>query len=347
MRVKDFLNINRTVQKELSAKLPSIVVIGGGTGSFTLLQGLKTVTPNLSAIVSMSDDGGSSGILRDELGVLPPGDVRQCLVALSDSLEIRNLFSYRFGDGRFEGQSLGNIILSGLELQYGNFAQAIIIASHILHITGKVIPVTLEKHELVINDGNETIYGEFKIRERIMQSTDARLRLQPPVMINPDARQAIIDADLIVIAPGHILGSIIPNLLVSGMVEALSATTAPLVYVSNLVTKPGQTDGWHVVDFVKQLEKYLGQRKIDYVLFNTKLINSYLLHRYAAEGELPVLNDSLRFREIKARPIGAHLVSQSILAQDPNDKAIKRTLIRHDAKQVAKRLLQIWQEQNN
>ncbi|MGD0284185.1 MAG: gluconeogenesis factor YvcK family protein [Candidatus Saccharimonadales bacterium] len=344
MRVKDILKIDHHTNIAKPEKLPSIVIIGGGTGSFTLLQGLKTVTPNLTAIVSMSDDGGSSGVLRDELGVLPPGDVRQCLVALSDSPEIRNLFSYRFGDGRFEGQSLGNIILSGLELQYGNFAQAIKIAGHILHITGKVIPVTLEKHELVIDDGNETIHGEYIIRERIMQSTDARLRLQPPVMINPEARQAIIDADLIVIAPGHILGSIIPNLLVSGMVEALSVTSAPLVYVSNLVTKPGQTDGWHVVDFVNHLEKYLGQRKIDYVLYNTEPIKSYLLHRYAAEGELPVLNNTVRFSEIKAQPIGAHLVSQSISIQDPNDKAIKRTLIRHDAKQVAKRLFQIWYE---
>jgi uncharacterized cofD-like protein len=347
MHVKNILKISHSAKKTISVKLPSIVVIGGGTGSFTLLQGLKTVTPNLTAIVSMSDDGGSSGVLRDELGVLPPGDVRQCLVALSDSPEIRNLFSYRFGDGRFEGQSLGNIILSGLELQYGNFAQAIKIASQILHITGKVIPVTLERHVLVIDDGGEIIHGEFKIRERNMNCADAQLRLQPPVMINPEARQAIINADLIVIAPGHILGSIIPNLLVNGVIEALSATMAPLVYVTNLVTKPGQTDGWHVVDYVKHLEKYLGQRKIDYVLYNTEPINAYLLHRYASEGELPVLIDKSRFAEIQAQPIGAHLVSQSISTQDPNDKAIKRTLIRHDAKQAAKRLLQIWYEQNS
>lgn len=324
--------------------LPKIVVLGGGTGSFALLQELKEFTPNLSAIVNMSDDGGSTGVLRDELGVLPPGDVRQCLVALSDSLEVRNLFNYRFGDGRFEGQSLGNIILSGLEKQKGSFADAVKVASRILHITGQVIPVTLTEHTLVMTDGAETIEGESNIAKRTIANQDARLTLKPKAVINNEAKKAIEFADLVVIAPGNLYSSLLPIMAVVGIPEALAETKAKIVSVTNLVTKPGQTDGWHVVDYVKQLERYLGKGQIDIVMYNNEPISNELLKKYAYEGEYPVSVAQERFSEISTKAIGARLVSKEISRQDPNDKAIKRTLIRHDGKAVGRQLMSIFYE---
>lgn len=317
---------------------PNIVVLGGGTGSFALLQDLKNLTPNISAIVNMCDDGGSTGVLRDEYGVLPPGDVRQCLVALSDSHELRNLFNFRFGDGRFEGQSLGNIILSGLELQQGSFDKAVSVASDILQIHGRVVPVTLQSHTLVLQDGGREVRGENKIGSDPISSPDARLSLDPVSTINPAAKTAIEEADLIVLAPGNLFGSILPIFAVHGAAEAIADSKGKVVSVTNLVTKPGQTDGWHVVDFVKKIESYLGQGAVNYVLYNNEPISDELIQKYASEGELPVAIDDDRFSEVQAQPMGACLVSQEITQQDPNDTMLRRTLIRHDGARVGKQL---------
>lgn len=320
---------------------PKIVVLGGGTGSFTLLQALKKLTPHITAVVNMSDDGGSTGTLRDELGVLPPGDIRQCLVALSSSPEIRNLFSYRFSEGRFEGQSLGNIILSGLELQHGSFAEAVRVAGDILRITGQVVPVTLDKHDLVMRDGDEIIRGESVINNRPIIHTDATVYLEPAAVLNPAARRSILEADLVVIAPGNLYGSLLPILAVDGMPEVLRQTKAMVVSVTNLVNKPGQTDGWHVADYVRRLEASTDPGTIDVVLYNNAPIAQPLLKKYAAEGEFPVAADQARLAEIKAKTIGARLVASEITTQDPADKAIRRTLIRHDSSQVVQLLKQI------
>ena len=225
---------------------PNIAMIGGGTGSFTLLQELKHLTPNISALVNMSDDGGSTGRLRDELGVLPPGDVRQCLVALSDAPEVRDLFGFRFGEGagEFRGHSLGNIILAGLELQYGDFAKATKVASRILGITGQVIPVTLDNHTLAMQDGDETVEGEYVIGHRKIDARDAHVYHQPAAFMNPEAEEAMQAANLLVIAPGNLYGSLLPALAVTGMKEAFADSPAKKVMITSLVTKPGQTDGW-------------------------------------------------------------------------------------------------------
>lgn len=317
---------------------PRIVLLGGGTGSFSLLQGLKRLTPNLTAIVNMSDDGGSSGTLRDELGVLPPGDVRQCLVALSDLPEARDLFGFRFSAGRLEGQSLGNIILSGLELQYGSLEPAIRVASELLHVQGAVVPVTLEKHTLIAEDKGETYRGEHIIDGALRLSDKTHLYLDPPAHISPAARSAVEAADLIVIAPGSVYTTLLPILSVSGMAEAVASSTAQVVWVANLVNKPLQADDWHIVDYVKHLENLLGNGVIDAVLYNTEPITASLLDRYAADGELPVDIASDRFQEIRAQAIGARLVSREIAAQDPADTSIRRTLIRHDGNAVADEL---------
>jgi len=266
-------------------KAPRIVILGGGTGSFTLLQGLKSLTPNLTAVVSMSDDGGSTGVLRDEYGVLPPGDI--------------------------------------------------------LHIRGQVVPVTLYQHTLVAEDGDRFYYGEHLIDSDIALSKNATLRLEPETQLNPLAHDALCAADLIVIAPGSLYTSLIPILAVTGMRETLARSKARLVSVANLVNKPGQTDGWHVVDYVQQLERYIGTDRITDVLYNTEPISPTLLLRYAKEGELPVDTERTRFAEIAANFHGARLVSKELSARVDGD-VLHRTLIRHDATRVADELKKLF-----
>jgi uncharacterized cofD-like protein len=325
---------------------PKIVVIGGGTGSFTILNELKKFTSVLTAIVNMSDDGGSTGVLRDELGVLPPGDIRQCLVALSDNPEVRNLFNYRFGDGRFEGQSLGNIIISGLELQYQSFEKAIKISSKILHISGQVIPVTLEKNTLIMQDGPDTIKGESNVAKRHIKTTSPLVYLEPKSKINKEAEKAILEADLVVIAPGNLYASLLPIFSVQGVPEAISKTHAQIINIINLVNKPGQTDNWHVADYINEIEKYIGKDQIDIVLYNNEPISSKLLKHYAADNEFPVVIDPHQFKGLNAKLIGKRLVSPEISSQDPHDKKIKRTLIRHDGIEISKQLLKIYSDQS-
>jgi uncharacterized cofD-like protein len=320
---------------------PRIVLIGGGTGSFTLLQGLKEWTPNISAIVNMSDDGGSSGELRDELGVLPPGDIRQCLVALSNSKQTRDLFSYRFANGKLDGHPVGNIILSALELQTGSFAQAVAIVSDFMQITGQVIPVSTNKHKLVMIDDNKTITGENNIGKHKITDRDAKLVLRPKAAINPKAAEAIQKADLVVIAPGNLYCSILPALCVRGMPEELNNTKAKVVMVANLINKPLHTNNWHVVDYLDKIEEYSGKQSIDYVLCNFKLPDASLLEKYSEEGEYPVRIEAKRLREVRTKIIGGDFLGSKIFHQDPNDRLTKRTLIRHDADKVVRHLKKI------
>jgi uncharacterized cofD-like protein len=320
---------------------PKVVLLGGGTGSFTLLQGIKRFTPNVTAIVNMSDDGGSTGTLRDELGVLPPGDIRQCLVALSDQKEARDLFSYRFPSGTFRGQSLGNMILSGLELQYGDLEAAIRIAGSMLDITGKVVPVTLQKHNLLLRDGRKIIRGQDRVSNHTIKHATYKLWLDPVSNINPQANVAIMEADVVLIAPGNFFGSLLPICLVERVAEALQMTTAPVISITNLVNKPNQCPDWHVVDYVQHLEAYLGKGVIDTVLYNTQHISDDLLQRYAAEGEFPVRTDPDRFAELQATAIGVPLVAKEIATQDPADHMIRRTLIRHDPEAVVSELIRL------
>ena len=317
---------------------PKLVLLGGGTGSFALLPGLKKLTTNVTAIVSMSDDGSSTGVLRDELGVLPPGDVRQCLAALSNIPEVRDLFSYRFSKGRLKGHSLGNIIIAGLELQYDNFEEAIRVAGELLNITGRVVPVTLERHRLMMRDGWRTIRGEGRIDHYAIKRPNPKVWLEPEARINPAARQAIMDADMVVIAPGSIYTSLLALFLVEGVSEAMRQTRARIVSVTNLVNEHGQTRDWHVTDYVRKLESYLGPGVIDVALYNNQPITDKLLKRYAAEGEYPVRIDPEGFVGVHARTIGARLVSRDIIHQDPADTAARRAFIRHDADAVCEQL---------
>lgn len=323
-----------------------VVVIGGGTGSFTLLRSLKNYTRHLTALVNMADDGGSTGVLRDELGVLPPGDVRQCLVALAESERTRELFNYRFEEGTFSGHAFGNIFMAALEKMTGNFAEAVEEASRVLNIVGRVEPLTLDPVTLVLEKHNgEVIKGEFQIGHLDFGGvTHPNVHLEPVPRLNPAAAEAIAKADIVVIAPGNLYGSLAPALVVPGISEALKNTKAKKVYVCNLVTKPGQTDGFTVSEFATEIER-LGDFKLDYVLYNTERPSDDLIARYAKDGELPVEYDIDTLKKQHYKAEGGKFLSNEFVAYNSGSAdpiAATRTLIRHDSDNIARALMKIY-----
>jgi len=323
---------------------PHIIVIGGGTGSFTVLSALKEHTRNITAVVNMSDDGGSTGILRDEQGALPPGDVRQCLVALSRAPEtLRTLFNYRYDGGALGGHAFGNLLLTALEKTTGNFGIAVQTASKILNITGQVLPVTLMDCKLIhITHDGDTISGQHAVESHAMHPfIRPELRLEPCAAVNPKVKRALKRAELIVIAPGNLYASLAPTLLVTGLAEAIKETDAPIVLVTNLVTKPGQTDGFKVGDFADEIERFIGSRGVDYVIYNNQRPDKALLQKYAAAGEYWVAADEEALKKAHYQAIGAPLVSGNIPTHSPGDTLIRRTLIRHDGERLAQTIMSL------
>ncbi len=319
----------------------NIVVIGGGTGTFTVLSGLKKYPHNLTAIVSMADDGGSTGRLRDELGVLPPGDIRQCLVALSEAdLILRELFNYRFENGDLGGHSFGNLFISAFEKIAGDLNKALEEVGKVLKIRGNVSPITLDKVWLraKLENGTE-LKGENQINNSWLLSKFGikKLFLKPQAKANPNALKAIAEADVMIIGPGNLYCSIIPNLLVKGIPEAIRRSKALKIYNCNLMTKYGHTDDFKVDDFVRVMEQYLGKGTIDFITYSTKRPPAALLKKYSGEGEWVKLSkESVR----DERYIGADLVSSKIYSQNPVDK-LKRTLVRHDPDKLAKTIVSL------
>lgn len=322
-----------------------IVVIGGGTGSFTLLSGLKKYTHSITALVNMVDDGGSTGMLRDELGVLPAGDVRQCLVALSSSPKVRDLFNYRFDEGSMKGHAFGNLFMAALEKMTGSFSQAVETASEVLGVNGRVFPITLDdtKLSLRLRDGT-VVEGEHAIEVTNIPGDERPwLELSPPATINPHARQAILDADLVVVAPGLLYGSLAPALLVRGVTRALAETKAKKVYVCNLVTKPTQTDGFTVADFVDEIERFAGV-SMDYVLYNNYRPPQELLDKYAHNGEYLVEWDEEGLKKKHYYASGKHLIANGVRQHNKkaDPLAALRSLIRHDSDKIARELMRIY-----
>lgn len=323
-----------------------IAVIGGGTGSFTMLSALKKYTSQIAAIVSMADDGGSTGVLRDELGALPPGDVRQCLVALSDSPKVRDLFQYRFDTGTFEGHSFGNVLLSALEKITGDFSQAVETASEILRIRGTVIPATLDNIRLKMEwlDKSLVLHGERVIDSEFFKHDPRRaeLSLTPNAHPNPMAVAAIEQADVVVIAPGDLYTSLGPLLVIDGIGEALERTNAKIIYVSNLVSKRGQTDGFTVSDHASEIERFAGNKKIlDYVLYNKAAPSEAVAKRYEEEGGYVTLADVDKLMGQHYEAVGGDFLGQMATANGADTLIEKRSLIRHDAKAVAKLILEL------
>jgi uncharacterized cofD-like protein len=289
-----------------------IVAIGGGTGLSTLLRGLKRRTSNLTAVVTVSDDGGSSGRLTKELGVLPPGDIRNCLVALADDEAlVTELFRYRFNDGQgLLGHSFGNIFLAAMTGVTGNFDRAIQESSHVLNIVGRVLPATLGHVRLCaeLNDGS-IVEGESQIP--LAGKPIARVFLEPASV--PPLEQvlaSIRDADAIVLGPGSLFTSILPNLLVDGIAKAIAASPAVKIYVCNVMTQPGETTGMTAADHVATLLSNAQERVCEYVVVNDEPPKR-LLAAYAEEGQGPVTPDTERIAELGLTPVPAPVISET------------------------------------
>ncbi|MFH1826899.1 MAG: uridine diphosphate-N-acetylglucosamine-binding protein YvcK [bacterium] len=328
-------------------KKRKITTIGGGTGSFTTLLGLKKYPVQLSAIVTMMDDGGSSGRLKDELGVLPPGDIRQCITALAKStILLRELFNYRYSLGELKGHTFGNIFLSTLEKQTGSIKQAIKVVGNILNIKGNVIPVTYERSILCVElDDGKIIKGEHHIdvsdnikeRNRIKKAF-----LNPKPKPSKDAIDAMFSSDYILVGPGDLYTSVIPNLLVPGISKALKKTKAKIIYVMNIMTKFGQTTNYSANDHIKDLEKYIGKGVIDIVLINNEKPSSKALAWYENFKEVPVIddvNESKSFKIYRAR-----LIKDLLINGKAQGDSLRRGIIRHDPNKLAKKIMRIISE---
>lgn len=341
-----------------------IVSVGGGTGLSTLLSGLKTYVrkepsphagPNeswietLTAVVTVTDDGGSSGRLRDEFQILPPGDIRNCMAALAeDERLLTKLFQYRFeSEGDLSGHSFGNLFLAALASVTGDFLEAIKVSSEVLAIKGRIFPSTVEDIALVaeLEDGR-LIRGETNIvnsRSGIKRLSLSNERCQPL----PETLHAISDADIITIGPGSLYTSIVPNLLVDGIVEAMRDSAALKVYICNVMTQPGETDGFSVEDHLRVLFDYSPGLELDYVLANSTPISEDLQEKYLLEGaaqvELGTTLDSLDderqelFSEVTKRAHNFCLLYRDVLHEN--------RLVRHDPAKLARLLVEIYQDQ--
>lgn len=312
-----------------------VCVIGGGTGISTILKGLKNYTKNISAIVSMSDDGGGSGILRSEYKMLPPGDVRSCLVALSNTEPLmQTLLQYRFDKGSLEGQNVGNIIIAALNNIYGSFDKALYYMGNVFDITGRVIPVTLTDTHLVAElSTGDKIVGEsiipkmaYKLNGKIIKIT-----MMPKIpKANKDAIKAIEDADTIIIGPGSLYTSIIPNLIIKGILDALKKSKAKKVYIANVMTQRGETLGMTLKDHILALEDHSYKGIFDIVLANNyrgeeKIFKNY----YEYEESLPIFAKDEDKNFLKDRKIK--------LIED-NFVEIKNSFIRHNTKKIGRSL---------
>ncbi len=304
-----------------------IVVIGGGTGVFTVLSGLKKYFDNLTAIVTMADDGGSTGILREEFGILPPGAIRRALVALShsDNRILSELFLYRFQEGSgLSGHSFGNLMITALERITGSFGQAVEEAGKILSVKGRILPVSLKPSRLMaeLEDGT-VIKGEVNIDIPKHDGTKkiSRVWLESDVDINPQAKNAILEADLVIIGPGDLYTSLIPNLLVRGVKESLKKTKAKTVYFTNLMTKFGETNGFNASDFISTINQYLLPNTVDYAIVN-KTKPSLMRFRPYADEKSELVEADIDNCGARPIPIAADLLRRS-------------GLIRHDSEKIA------------
>ena len=329
-----------------------VVCIGGGTGTSVVLASLKEYPVKLSAVVSMFDGGaGSSGCLRDELGILPPGDARQCLLSLARKADLADLFNYRFDKGRLKGHNLGNLFMAAAEKSIGGFDKGVEKLRKILDVRGEVIPVTLDNSHLkvVLNDGRK-LGNEDRIVNcpSLSKIGIKKLYLEPRPRANPKAIKAIKKADLIVIGPGKFYTSLIPHFLMKEIAEAVRKTRAKKVFICNLMTQVGNTDDFSVEDFLSVLEKHLGKGVIDYIVFNTGKLSPALLKQVKKVfpgGEFIKYDKSLL---IKKGFIGRDIVDRRIRRLDSSDVFVnganQRTMVLHQPKKLAKIILKLLKD---
>ncbi len=319
------------VKRRLLERGPKVVAIGGGTGLSVLLQGLKEYTSNITAIVTVTDDGGSSGRLRKQFDILPPGDIRNCLVALADTeLLMRNLFQFRFKeDSEFAGHNFGNLFITVMTQLTGDFEKAIKESSKVLAIRGQVIPSTLDKVSLgaEYKDGS-SIIGEANIPKR--KVAIRRVFLKPhqenPLLPTPEVIKAIKETKAIILGPGSLYTSIIPNLLINHITEAIANSSVKKFYICNVMTQPGETDGYSVSDHIRALINHSNPRVLDFCVVNNAPISDELLLKYQQEDSYPVIVDRDKIKEM-----GYRTIEQDLISIDG--------YIRHDPKKLAKALM--------
>lgn len=301
-------------QKNRLNRGPSVVVIGGGTGLSTLLRGLKVRSSNLTAIVTVADDGGSSGRLRQDLGIVPPGDLRSCLVALADTEPLmEKLFQYRFaGEGALGGHSFGNLFIAAMtQVVGGDIEQALQQSSKVLAVRGRVLPSANCSVSLLAEmDDGSIVQGESAIP--LSGKSIRRVRIEPAdVSAVKAAVEAILTADAVVLGPGSLYTSVLPNLLVRDITAALKKTKALRMYVCNVMTQPGETTGYKASDHLRALFDHAGPDIVDSVLVNVETISGCLLDNYAKEGACPVEADIPALEAMGVRVLPAQLVSAS------------------------------------
>lgn len=321
-------------------KACKIVVIGGGTGLSVILRGLKKATSNITAIVTTSDDGGGSGVLREDLGMLPPGDIRSCILALADTEEnMQELLQYRFKEGYLKDQSFGNLLIAALTGIYDNFEEAVTKVHEILAVKGKVIPVTSESIDLCAKLKNGTmIKGESKISDAVIKhkSPIDKVYLEPnsPKPIE-DALLAIKEADVIILGPGSLFTSIIPNLLVKKIVDKISKSNAIKIYMTNVMTQPGETDGYSVSDHINAIQKHANNKIIDYVMVNNEEISKELLDKYKNDGADPVFLTRKESKKLKKK--GIKIIEGPYIE-------MKQGYIRHDADTITNVVIDLYKK---
>lgn len=313
------------------ARGPKVVALGGGTGLPVVLRGLKEFTSNLTAVVTVADDGGSSGRLRGDLGVLPPGDIRNCMVALADTEPLmEQLFQHRFETGELKGHSFGNLFLAAMERTAGDFVTALRESSRVLAVRGTVLPATLDRVTLWAElTTGQRIYGESNIGQS--PAPIAKIGMEPSDATPlAEAIQAIQDADMVVLGPGSLYTSVIPNLLVTPIGEAIRNTKALRVYVANLMTQPGETTHFSVQDHLDALERHVGKGIVDVVLMNNQTIDEAALEKYWREGAEPVTMQSgaWSMAGVAAEPL---IAVDGVIRHDPAKLALAllRLLVRY------------------
>lgn len=320
-------------QRKHLSRGPKIVAVGGGTGLSVLLSGLKEYTSNITAIVTVADDGGSSGRLRQQFDILPPGDIRNCLVALADAPTLmRDLFQFRFDkNSELSGHSFGNLFITVMTRLTGDFEKAIKETSKVLALRGQVIPSTLNNVILAAEyEDGSTTEGEDKIPK--VHRPINRVCLKPSgSMATPEAIKAIQEAQIIVLGPGSLYTSIIPNLLIKEITDSIVASEAIKIYVCNAMTQPGETDGYNASDHIKALIRHSHPRIFDYCIVNVGEILTAIGKRYEQESSYSVVNDTKKIESMGYRVIGEDI----IVAQD---------VVRHDPLKLAKVILNFIEE---
>lgn len=318
---------------------PRIVVIGGGHGLSNMLRGLKEYTENISAIVTVADDGGGSGMLRQDLGMLPPGDLRNCMAALANTEPLMTeLMAFRFKDGTLAGQSFGNLFLAALNGISPSFDVAVRRMSEVLAITGRVLPVTTTDVRLKATfENGASVIGESKIfyckkQENCRIAHVALLPDHPKAL--PEAIEAIQEADMIVLGPGSLYTSIIPNLLVDGIVEAIQSSDALKIYVCNVMTQEGETEGYSVADHLRAIYEHSSEGLVDYCLCNSSPVPKNIAERYAAEGAEPLRGDAKL-----GKSMGIEIISRPVAMIDHG-------YVRHDPVKLAQELLLLHAERS-